>query len=165
MTSQNEIQKIREVTGNILQKMAAADFNFNITPRTVNKVDVIDIDIQTKNPQVLIGLNGQTLSELERILKIILNKNLKKSFYLKLDINGYKEKKINYLKSLAQDIANEVSFTKKAKTLFPMPAYQRRIIHIELAGRQDILTESRGDRENRRVVINPLSSGDNNNFI
>mgnify|MGYP001604118674 CR=1 FL=1 len=67
--------------------------------------------------------------------------------------NLFKKKKIEHLKSLAQNIANEVSLTKEKKILFPMPAYQRRIIHMELAKRQDVVTESEGDGDNRCIII------------
>jgi len=85
----------------------------------------------------------------------VLNKKLQKNFYLKLDINNYREKKIEYLKSFARDIANEVVFTKEKKVLSPMPAYQRRIIHTELAQRQDVATQSQGDGQDRHLVISP----------
>jgi len=46
-----------------------------------------------------------------------------------------------------------VALTKKEKSLAPMPAYERRIIHLELAGRQDVITESIGQEPERRVMI------------
>jgi len=80
---------------------------------------------------------------------------MQKDFYLDLDINEYKKKKIEYLKSLAKDLADEVVFTKEEKVLFPMPAYERRIIHTELSQRADIITESRGEGYDRHVIIKP----------
>lgn len=157
MISQEEIKKIQETTEAVLQKMTVIDFSCQISPPTQpNSTDAIHLSLTLKDPQVLIGSNGQTLFELERILKIILSRQLKKSLLLYVDINGYKEKKINYLKNFAQDVANEVSFTQKPKSLFPMPSYQRRIIHMELASRQDILTESQGEGSNRHIIVNPL---------
>lgn len=117
--------------------------------------EIIYININLEEPQFLIGQNGQTLFELERILKILLNKKIQKFFYLNLDINNYKNKKVEYLKNLARDSANEVALTKQEKALSPMSAYERRIIHTELARRQDIITKSQGDGENRCVVICP----------
>ena len=72
-------------------------------------------------------------------------------------MNHYKEKKIKYLRELARSIANEVSLSKKEMALEPMPAYERRVIHMELAGRSDVTTESIGEEPERKVVIKPYS--------
>jgi len=88
-------------------------------------------------------------------LRMILNKSLQKVFYLNLDINDYKKKKVEYLKFLAKDSADEVSFSKEEKVLLPMSSYERRIIHTELSQRSDIITESQGDGFDRHVVIKP----------
>lgn len=117
--------------------------------------DTVELNIKIEEPQILIGEKGQTLLEIQRLLKIILNKKLQKIFYLNLDINGYKKKKIEYLKDLANNLANEVCLVKEERHLFPMPAYERRIIHTELIKRTDVLTESQGDGDDRCVVIKP----------
>jgi len=56
---------------------------------------------------------------------------------------------------LARSLADEVAITKKEKILSSMPAYERRIIHLELAGRSDVTTESIGQEPERRIVIRP----------
>jgi spoIIIJ-associated protein len=80
---------------------------------------------------------------------------LQKIFYLNLDIDDYKKKKIEYLKYLAKDLADQVSLTKEEKVLLPMSSYERRIIHSELSQRIDVTTESRGDGFERHIVIKP----------
>ncbi|KKP42905.1 MAG: Protein jag [Parcubacteria group bacterium GW2011_GWA2_33_14] len=129
--------------------------NETVLPLQSEPREIIHININLEEPQFLIGQNGQTLFELERIVKIILNKKIQKFFYLNLDINNYKDKKVEYLKNLARDSANEVALTKQEKALSPMLAYERRIIHTELAQRQDVITRSQGNGENRCVVICP----------
>ena len=52
-------------------------------------------------------------------------------------------------------MADEVVLTKKEKILSPMPAYERRIIHLELAERKDVSTESIDQGLERKVVIRP----------
>ena len=172
--NEEDIKKIKKIATEFLQKMTITDFNIELNITSADEKNekseenffskdkelgdlevksIVDLDIELKDPQILIGSNGQTLFELQRILRIILNKKLGIHFYLKLDINNYKKKKIEHLKSLAQNIANEVSLAKEKKILFPMPAYQRRIIHMELAKRKDVVTESEGDGDNRCIVI------------
>ncbi|MSU60508.1 MAG: hypothetical protein EXS52_01145, partial [Candidatus Staskawiczbacteria bacterium] len=95
------------------------------------RADAVNIEITLHEPQFLIGQNGQTLFELERILRIILNKKLQENFYLNIDINNYKSKKIEYLRALAKESAESVISTGEKKELPPMPAYERRVIHKE----------------------------------
>jgi len=113
------------------------------------------VNVKTKDPQNLIGESGETLFEIQHLLKAILKRKIGERFYIDLDINDYKKKKIKYLKDLAKEIADEVALTKKEKILPPMPAYERRIIHLELAQRTDVVTQSIGQEPERRVVIKP----------
>lgn len=117
--------------------------------------DVVDLIINFSEPQILIGERGQTLFEIQRLLRTVLNKKIKKPFYLNLDINDYKKKKVEYLKNIAKDLADEVALSKREKEFLPMPPYERRIIHAELSNRKDIGTESRGQGDDRRIVIVP----------
>jgi spoIIIJ-associated protein len=115
------------------------------------------IDIKVQDPDILIGPNGETLLELQHLLKAILKRKLNESIYVDLDINNYKKKKAEYLKELARACANDVSLSHQAKVLAPMAAYERRIIHLELVAREDVATESVGEGPARKVVIKPRS--------
>lgn len=151
MIDRDDIKKIEEAVNEFFSKMTitaskiAVDFSF----------DTVDLNVVLEEPQIIIGEKGQTLFEIQRLLRVLLNKKLQKIFYLNFDINDYKKKKIEYLKEMARDLANEVALSKEEKVLFPMPAYERRIIHSELSQRQDITTESQGEGPDRRVVIRP----------
>lgn len=115
----------------------------------------IIVNLRAEDPQILIGEGGQTLNEIQYLLKIILKKQIKEHFYLDIDINDYKKKKIEYLKETVYSVADEVVLTKEEKELAPMPAYERRIVHLTLAERQDIITESVGQGYERRIIIKP----------
>ena len=108
-----------------------------------------------ENPQILIGEKGMVLVYIQKLLQIILSKKLERSFYLNLDINDYKKKKIQYLKEMAARMADEVVLEREEKILSSMPAYERRIIHLELANRGDVTTESIGIEPERKVIIRP----------
>lgn len=171
MIDGTKVLQIKETIEEFLRKMTIAPVTLELTlsspqpdisesasdTEVFKKMDVIDVQATIQDPQFLIGQNGQTLFELERILRIVLNKKLQENFYLNMDINNYKSKKIEYLKSLAEDSAGEVLATKEKKALPPMPAYERRIIHKELDQRQDIVTQSEGEGEQRHIVISPAN--------
>ena len=150
---EQEINIIKGLVEELLQKMTMAVFALEVKSSSEGIKECISMDINIEDPQVLIGQNGQTLFEFQRLLRIILNKKLKKDFYLDLDINNYKKQKVEYLKKMAQELADQVVLTKEDKALAPMPSYERRIIHGELSQRQDVISESQGDGDERYVVV------------
>ncbi|MCD6500687.1 hypothetical protein J7K42_01570 [bacterium] len=119
------------------------------------KENTLPLSLKTKEPQILIGEHGQTLVEIQRVLGKMLRKKIGQQFFVDLDINQYKEKKIGYLKELAKSVADQVALQKKERALSPMPSYERRIIHLTLKDREDVRTESIGREPERRVIIKP----------
>lgn len=115
--------------------------------------NVIGIDVMVEEPRVFIGEKGQTLAEVQHLLKAMLRKRIEEQFYISLDINNYKKNKENYIREIARSTADEVSLLKKEKELPPMSPAERRIVHLELDSREDVITDSIGDRDNRRVVV------------
>jgi len=151
MISQENLETIKKTTKEFFGKTTfEVEIEF-----LAQKDETVPINLKTDDPQILIGEGGQTLVEIQHLLKVILKRKISEPFYIDLDINDYKKKKIEYLKELARSVADEVALTKKEEQLAPMPAYARRIIHLELAGRQDVTTESLGQEPERRVVIKP----------
>jgi len=52
-------------------------------------------------------------------------------------------------------MADQVRSTGRMVTLEPMPAHERRIVHLCLRNDQDVYTESTGEDEGRKVQIIP----------
>ncbi|MDP2926530.1 MAG: KH domain-containing protein [bacterium] len=121
--------------------------------------ETLKVNLETESPQLLIGEQGQTLDEIQYLLRLVFRRKIIEPFFFDLDINGYKQKKTIYLEELAHTTANEVSLLKIEKELLPMLAQERRIIHLTLASRSDVITESRGEGSERRVVIKPKPIG------
>ncbi len=151
MIGEKNINEIKKTIQEFFKKTS-----FEVETEVLSLEDkTIPIKLKTEEPKILIGQNGQTLAEIQHLLKAILSRQIQEQFYIDLDINDYKKKKIEYLKETAKELADEVSLGKKEKMLTPMPAYERRIIHLELADRKDIATESIGREPERKVVIRP----------
>ncbi len=151
MLTPNELEQVKDIAREFFKKTT-----FEVEIEFLPQNDLtLPINVETESPQILIGEKGQTLVEIQHLLKAILKRKIPKDFYIDLDINGYKEKKIEYLKELAKSMADEVALMKEEKTLPPMPAYERRIIHMELAARTNIVTESIGREPERKVIIRP----------
>lgn len=117
--------------------------------------ETIVVKIKSEESLDLIGEKGKTLYAIQHLLKAILKKEFNEQFYLDLDINSFKEKRIQYLLEMAKKYADEVSLMKREIILEPLPPQERRIIHLELAKRPDVTTFSIGKGENRRIVIKP----------
>lgn len=114
------------------------------------------IDLRTDEPKTLVGEAGQTLADFQRLIKLIVRREIPEISYVDLDVNNYKKKKAEYLKELANSTADDAVIVKKERELPPMPAYERRVIHMELSKREDVKTESSGEGKDRKIVIKPL---------
>jgi len=156
MLSRDQQNTIKNVVKDFFDQMG---FPVEVGETKLDK-DVFLVNLESEEPQILIGEQGQTLAEIQHLLRLILRRQIAEVFYLTLDVNGYKEKKTAYLEDLARTLADEVSLTGKEKELEPMPAQDRRVIHLALSQRPEVETESRGEEPNRRVIVrrrtNPL---------
>ncbi len=73
-----------------------------------------------------------------------------------VDVNNYRKKRELIIVALAKAAARKVLITKGDVHLPPMNAYERRLVHTELATRPDVKTESAGEQKERYVVVKPL---------
>lgn len=153
MVEEKDLSKIKEAIEEFFDKMTMSASSVEASLSDEKESEVVDVAIKLDEPQILIGQAGQTLFEIQRILRTVLNKKLGKIFYLNVDINDYKKKKVEYLKDMAKDLADQVASSKEEKELPAMSAYERRIIHAELSQRIDVVTESQGDGLDRHIVI------------
>jgi spoIIIJ-associated protein len=102
---------------------------------------------------VLIGRRGQALSSLQYVVKLIIAEKFKLWAPINVDIEGYKKRRYEALKNLAMRVADQVKNSKRSMNLEPMPADERRIIHLALADNPDVSTHSIDYGEKRKVVI------------
>lgn len=117
--------------------------------------DVIALDVSGDDLGILIGRRGQTLSSLQYIVRLIVANQAKARVPVVIDVEGYKQRRYEALQALAHRMAEQVKARKRPFALEPMPAYERRIIHLALVDNPDVTTESVGDGEARKVVITP----------
>jgi spoIIIJ-associated protein len=116
----------------------------------------IVFDIEGDELGILIGRRGQTLACLQYIVRLIVGYQTKTLMLpIVIDINGYKQHRYQTLRELAQRMAEQVEASGKPFPLEPMPAYERRIIHLALAEHPRVTTQSTGLGEARKVVILP----------
>lgn len=104
---------------------------------------------------ILIGRRGETLRDLQFITRLIVSRRMGSWPNLVLDVEGYKSRRTTALRSLAKRMADQVRRTHQPVVLEPMPANERRIVHLALRDDPDVYTESTGEDEARKVQILP----------
>ena len=115
----------------------------------------ITLDIGGEDLGILIGRRGQTLACLQYIVRLIIAHRTKTWVPIIIDVEGYKQRRYQALRALALRMAEQVEVKQAPFALEPMPAYERRIIHLALADHPDVTTQSTGVGEVRKVVILP----------
>ncbi len=123
--------------------------------RDAEEVSPLCLNVVGDDLGILIGRRGETLRDLQFITRLILRRKLGVWPNLVVDVEGYKDRRADVLGSLASRMADRVRQTGLPVALEPMPAYERRIIHLTLSDDPDVYTESTGEGEARKVQILP----------
>lgn len=139
---------------------------FSKTGCTISTCEFLDENgmlwcmIGTPDSRFMIGRDGETLRSLNHIVRKIIEKNSgeEQSAKLFIDINEYQKKRFDNLRTIAHMMAERARYFKSNIEVDPMPAFERRIVHMFLEGIPDIKTESEGYGPNRRVVIKYVDS-------
>jgi spoIIIJ-associated protein len=115
----------------------------------------IHLDVAGDDVGLLIGRRGETLSSLQFLLNACLGKHLPRDTRVIVDVEHYRDRREDALRSIALRAADQAVRERRAITLQPMPPNERRIIHLTLQSHRYVSTESTGEAEERRVVISP----------
>lgn len=110
-----------------------------------------------KDANFIIGQNGDNLQALQHIVRLLVRKQTDENIKFILDVNSYKKDQEASVVELAKSLAKQVASEKKSVVMRPMSAYNRRLVHMVLADNDEVITESTGDDDERRVVIKPTS--------
>ncbi len=111
------------------------------------------LDVRGDDLGVLIGRRGETLGALQYLTRLIISNKAGRGVNLIVDVEGYKARRAQQLRQLALRMAERVATTRKPVALEPMPASERRIIHLALRDHPVVTTESVGRDEARKVTI------------
>ncbi len=113
------------------------------------------IDINGGDLSFLIGRRAETLNALQLVTRLIVGKEVGQVAHVIIDVGGYRVRREEGLRELAQRMAKQAISSGRRQTLEPMTPAERRIIHIELRDSQEVSTESVGEEPRRKVVIIP----------
>lgn len=117
------------------------------------------LDVEGAELGALIGRGGENLVALQQIVSAITSKTVGHTVHIPVDIEGYRRRREEQLREIAQRVAGRVRTTAQAVTLEPMLAYERRIVHLAVQDTPGVKTESVGLDPNRRVVVSSTAPG------
>ncbi len=147
---EGEAELARLMLVEMLNRMGMADASVEVA-----EVDPVTLNVQGEDVADLIGRRGETLRAIQFILNLMLNKQLRRRLRVTVDVDGYRARREDLLRSMATRFATRVRETREPMQLETMPPNERRIIHMVLAEDPDVETESLGEGDARRVVIRP----------
>jgi spoIIIJ-associated protein len=147
----------RTVVEELLQRMRV---KATVVPRYFEPEDDKDergilVDIQGNDLSILIGRRSETLNALQYISSLIIGKDLGKWIPVMIDVQGYRSRRDRQLRQLGRKMAEQAIQTGRRQVLEPMPANERRVIHLELRDHEQVFTESTGEEPYRKVTISP----------
>ncbi len=116
----------------------------------------VHLDIHGKDLSILIGRQAETLNALQYITSLIVGKELGRAITVVVDVEGYRARREQQVRQLARKMAEQAVKTGRRQVLEPMPANERRFVHIELRKNPEVTTESIGEGSRRKVTIIPL---------
>ena len=115
------------------------------------------LNVRGSDLGVLIGRRGEKLASLQHIVNLIVAKREGEYHRIAVDVENYRGRREDQLRDVADRAAKRVLQTGKIIQLEPMPAIERRIVHMALVENPKVRTQSVGVEPNRRIVILPAT--------
>jgi spoIIIJ-associated protein len=145
-------EQVSQLMGNLLERMGIkCQVNAHETP------EAVIVDVSGRDLGMLIGWRGETLRALQTIANLLASRALGPDRRVIVDVEQYRKRRENTVREIAQRAARQVKMTGDPITLDAMQPFERRAIHLALAGDPDIMTGSIGEEPERRVVVSPAA--------
>jgi spoIIIJ-associated protein len=160
MNEQEVLTKAKELT---LEFIAQLGLDAEVTVEYVagevkegKELKYIMIKMDGEHLSELIGFHGKVFDSVQNILGLLISRSLQQpDLRTLIEINDYRSKREEYLKMYAKRAAEEVRMNGQSMELPPMKPFERRIVHMVLKEDLDVMTESSGVGEERRIKILP----------
>ncbi|MCU0660125.1 MAG: hypothetical protein MUD00_00720 [Candidatus Pacebacteria bacterium] len=159
-------KEIRSTISDFFEKLSFPTTSVEVVPVPHSlKEHTLLYCVTVSDPRSLIGKHGEVLACINHLVKKIINKKqvqyMRKDKALEenliIDIDGYQQKRIEEIQSVAHMLAERAKFFASTISTDPMNSFERRIVHEFLSEREYIKTESVGEGEQRRIIISYTS--------
>lgn len=139
---------------NVQADVVAVD-NPSSVPLSSDDPPTIFLDVMGRDLGMLIGRRGDHLSQLQFLVNTLVNRKLGNWTRVIVDVEGYRARREESLVGLAERVARQVARSGRSVVLEPMPANERRIIHLTLKQHPEVSTHSDGEGSSRRITVEP----------
>jgi spoIIIJ-associated protein len=143
----------KEVLEKLLRHMG---FDATVQQKKAGEKAILSIEAGEES-SILIGKRGRNLNALQYIVNRICGKMDEGARPVTIDIEGYRQRRKDSLESMARRLASKAKSSRREMETEPLPASDRRLIHMALKDDKGVQTQSSGDGPYKNVVIKPKS--------
>jgi spoIIIJ-associated protein len=155
--SPEALQAGREILEELMRQLGF-DVRVEVETGDTSRLNVVGDGDERDALGALIGRKGERLSALQHLVNLMLSKRMGVWTRVLVDVEDYRGRRERQLRDLALRAAARVTETGKMLQLEPMPALERRWVHIALRDHPDVATQSIGEEPNRRIVVLPRNA-------
>jgi spoIIIJ-associated protein len=131
------------------------DVKVDVESGETSRLNVVGDGEEREALGALIGRKGERLSALQHLVNLMLSREMGAWTRVLVDVEDYRGRRERQLREIAERAASRVVETGKMLQLEPMPALERRWVHLALRNNPDVATQSIGEEPNRRIVVLP----------
>jgi spoIIIJ-associated protein len=143
-------------TERMISDMVKTLFNkmqLNVQARVSRGEDAYEIDLETSDSDgLLIGRGGDTLKSLQHLISRMVG-HQDENVRVRVDVAGYRKRRHEQLCRKAKDLADRALSSGRDMMTEPLPADERRIVHLTLADDDRVETRAVGEGQIKRVAV------------
>jgi spoIIIJ-associated protein len=157
-----ELAAAREVVQELLQRMR---IRASTTAQWTEPEDIREerhalVEIHGQDLGIMVSRRGEALTAIQYLARMMTARKLGRPLPVIVDVEGYRRRREQQLRRMARRAAEQAMERARTVELEPMPANERRIIHLELREHPGVTTESIGVGRARKVTIIPKGAAD-----
>ncbi|MEI6266724.1 MAG: R3H domain-containing nucleic acid-binding protein [bacterium] len=145
----SDIKKAQQIAEEFLRLLRV-----NLTPEVSANTSGLRINLVGKDSAIIIGYHGETLSDLNYILGIIIRHQLDKDISVRIDSGEYLKNKDRRIVEIAQKAIEKTTASGFPERITGLNSYERRIVHEEVS-KNGLISESSGTGRDRAVIVRP----------
>lgn len=150
MLDSKQLETIQTLLRNLLDLLTVSYQQVEITQEHEGMVRA---NIESEEAPLLIGTFGERLEALQKLVKNILWQKGMQDVFVIVDVDHYKKQREEKMLALADEKVEAAKETNVVQMMPPLDPYLRKIIHLHLADREGIETESEGEGKRKRIHI------------
>jgi len=144
------IDQVKELTEKLLS-LAGVNAEIEVVDKGE---DSYEVNLSTPDETgLLIGFRGENINAIQTILGIMMKGATGEWFRIIVNVGDYRQKQEEKLKELANVSADRAIETNEPQPIYNLNASQRRVVHMHLAERGDVVSESQGEEPERYLVV------------